>query len=64
MRIKLLAGCFATCSFLLAAAQEKVPVFISGTEGHKSYRIPAIVALPNNTLLASNPLITGLLPPC
>src|SRR5690606_35962131 len=34
-------------------AQEKdVPVFVSGTEGHKSYRIPAIVALSNGDLLA------------
>jgi sialidase-1 len=29
-----------------------VPVFISGTEGHKSYRIPAIVSIPNGDLLA------------
>ena len=34
------------------AQQTKVPVFISGTEGHKSYRIPAIIKLPNNGLLA------------
>ncbi|WP_064196156.1 MULTISPECIES: exo-alpha-sialidase [Emticicia] len=27
-------------------------VFISGTEGHKSYRIPAIISLPNGNLLA------------
>jgi sialidase-1 len=34
-------------------AQEKVvPVFVSGTEGHKSYRIPAIIGLPNGDLLA------------
>jgi sialidase-1 len=30
----------------------KVPVFISGTEGHKSYRIPAIINLPNGDILA------------
>lgn len=29
-----------------------VPVFTSGTEGHKSYRIPAIISLPNGELLA------------
>ncbi|MEI8059016.1 MAG: sialidase family protein [Ferruginibacter sp.] len=29
-----------------------IPVFISGTEGHKSYRIPAIIKLPNKNLLA------------
>jgi sialidase-1 len=34
------------------AQQKKVPVFISGTEGHKSYRIPAIISLPNDDLLA------------
>lgn len=31
---------------------DKIPVFISGTEGHKTYRIPAIVSLPNGSLLA------------
>jgi sialidase-1 len=36
-----------------ANAQHKaVPVFVSGTEGHKSYRIPAIISLPNDNLLA------------
>ena len=29
-----------------------VQVFVSGTEGHKSYRIPAIIGLPDGTLLA------------
>lgn len=43
--------------FLLAfgsvnAQQNMVPVFISGTEGHKSYRIPAIISLANGDLLA------------
>ncbi|WP_346238333.1 sialidase family protein [Niabella insulamsoli] len=33
-------------------AQTNVPVFVSGQEGHKSYRIPAIIALPDGTLLA------------
>ncbi|MBK7635051.1 MAG: exo-alpha-sialidase [Saprospiraceae bacterium] len=31
---------------------KSVPVFTSGTEGHKSYRIPAIISLPNGNLLA------------
>lgn len=36
-----------------ALAQVKdIPVFVSGTEGHKSYRIPAIIGLPNGSLLA------------
>lgn len=34
-------------------AQDKaVPVFVSGNEGHKSYRIPAIIKLPDGSLLA------------
>lgn len=42
------------CSFLttVATAQQSVPVFVSGTEGHQSYRIPAIVGLPGGDLLA------------
>lgn len=45
--------------FLLFFVAEKnysqnktVPVFTSGTEGHKSYRIPAIINLPSGELLA------------
>ncbi len=34
------------------AQTQEVPVFVSGTEGHKSYRIPAIIGLPNGDLLA------------
>lgn len=37
---------------LVTIAQPIVPVFTSGTEGHKSYRIPAIIKLPNGELLA------------
>ena len=36
----------------IKAQQINVPVFISGTEGHKSYRIPAIIQLPQGDLLA------------
>lgn len=32
--------------------KDAVKVFVSGTDGHKSYRIPAIISLPDNTLLA------------
>lgn len=40
-------------SFLNLRAQEKaVPVFVSGTDGYKSFRIPAIIALKNGELLA------------
>ncbi|RYU93637.1 sialidase family protein [Emticicia agri] len=34
------------------AQQSGVPVFVSGTEGHKTYRIPAIIQLPKGDLLA------------
>jgi len=34
------------------AQYKTIPVFVSGTEGHKSYRIPAIISLPNGELLA------------
>ena len=38
---------------ITALAQVKdIPVFVSGTEGHKSYRIPAIIGLPNGDILA------------
>jgi sialidase-1 len=49
---KLIVALFTLCYFTAAFCQEKVPVFISGTEGHKSYRIPAIIGLPNGDLLA------------
>ena len=42
----------ALLGFMIALAQVKdIPVFVSGTEGHKSYRIPAIIGLPNGDLL-------------
>ncbi|MEZ2442274.1 exo-alpha-sialidase [Chitinophaga sp. RCC_12] len=34
------------------AQQKEVPVFISGTDGYKTFRIPAIIALPGGDLLA------------
>lgn len=40
-----------TCSIHLFA-QNNVPVFVSGQEGYKSFRIPAIIAAPNGDLLA------------
>ena len=36
----------------LFAQSRPVPVFVSGTEGYKSYRIPAIIILPHGNLLA------------
>ncbi len=37
---------------VFAIAQQKIPVFVSGTEGYKTFRIPAIIKAPNNDLLA------------
>ena len=39
-------------STALHAKQEPVPVFVSGTEGYSTFRIPAIIMLPNHELLA------------
>ncbi len=49
MRIRLLVLVFLFG--LSAKAQERI-VFESGKEGHAIYRIPAIISLPNNDLLA------------
>lgn len=34
------------------AQQKEVPVFVSGADGYKAFRIPAIISLPNGELLA------------
>ncbi len=55
MNIKQFASSFLIFAGLcinLPAQSTSVPVFTSGTEGHKSYRIPAIVELRNGELLA------------
>jgi len=49
---KLTISLFILSSFITGFCQDKVPVFVSGTEGFKSYRIPAIISLPNGQLLA------------
>ncbi len=49
-KLLLIAGFIVLNAF--AIAQQKIPVFISGTEGYKSFRIPAIIKAPNNDLLA------------
>eukprot|EP01136_Pigoraptor_vietnamica_P024512 Opistho-1_new@77649 len=36
----------------IVSKAQSVPVFTAGTEGHKSYRIPAIIKLPSGDLLA------------
>lgn len=48
-------GLFLMCCWLLnfCSAQEAgIPVFVSGKEGYKSFRIPAIIALQDGELLA------------
>ena len=44
--LTLLAGLYAT------AQSDKIPVFVSGTDGYQSYRIPALIRLPDGELLA------------
>ena len=52
MKKKILSILFVCFCFAAKAQDKSIPVFISGTEGHKSYRIPAIISLPNGDLLA------------
>ncbi|MGZ3924240.1 MAG: sialidase family protein [Flavisolibacter sp.] len=40
------------CCSINVFSQRKVPVFVSGNNGYKSYRIPAIISSPNGDLLA------------
>lgn len=40
------------CGLPGIAQNDAVPVFTSGQEGHRSYRIPAIISLPDGQLLA------------
>jgi sialidase-1 len=49
---KLIVTIISIVLFASAYGQTKVPVFISGQDGHQSYRIPAIVTAPNGNLLA------------
>ena len=47
--------CLVTFFLILsisAGAQTRVPVFVSGEEGHQSYRIPAVIRLTNGDILA------------
>jgi sialidase-1 len=52
MKTFLLIGFALTCSSTAVLSQESVKVFVSGTEGNKAYRIPAIISLPDGSLLA------------
>lgn len=46
-------GCFLLFPIQFLSAQSKpVKVFVSGTEGYKSFRIPAIIKAPNGDILA------------
>jgi sialidase-1 len=47
--IKLILATLLICQI---AVQAQTPVFVSGAEGYKSFRIPAIVRAPNGDLLA------------
>jgi sialidase-1 len=40
------------CLHFVSAQNKATPVFISGTDGYKSFRIPAIISLKNGSLLA------------
>jgi len=48
----LIASLVFFCCSIIVFAQKKVPVFVSGNDGYRSYRIPAIISLPNGDLLA------------
>jgi sialidase-1 len=52
MRQPLFIILLTVLGFSTLTAQQKIPVFTSGTEGHKSYRIPAIIQIPDRTILA------------
>ena len=52
MSFKLLAVILIMGKSIIAFSQTRVPVFVSGEESHKSYRIPSIIRLGNGDLLA------------
>jgi sialidase-1 len=52
MKKKLLFAFVYVMFITFAHAQQDIPVFISGTEGYESYRIPAMITLPDGDLLA------------
>lgn len=51
MKLQLTAWLFVCCGMNLSA-QPETTVFESGTNGYKTFRIPAIIGLPDGTLLA------------
>lgn len=52
MRKFLFFGFISLISHSLFAQEKATPVFVSGEDGYQSYRIPALIALPNGDLLA------------
>ncbi|WP_436484650.1 sialidase family protein [Chitinophaga sp. ARDCPP14] len=49
---KIMTVLLLICLGTAYAQQKEIPVFISGTDGYKTFRIPAIIALPGGDLLA------------
>lgn len=43
---------FLVIATKISFSQKNIPVFVSGQEGYKSFRIPAIIKAPNGNLLA------------
>ena len=52
MKYHFILVCILLTELISCKQESPVQVFVSGTEGHKSYRIPAIIGLPDGTLLA------------
>lgn len=50
--MKILKSILFVCVISTGIVQAQTPVFVSGGEGYKSFRIPAIVGTPNGDLLA------------
>ncbi|HLI93711.1 MAG TPA: sialidase family protein, partial [Puia sp.] len=48
----ILFAVFSAVAFVVSAQRSKIPVFVSGTDGFASFRIPAIIRTPDNRLLA------------
>lgn len=52
MKIVLITLISALSLFTAIAQKAFIPVFVSGQDGYKSFRIPAIISMPNGELLA------------
>lgn len=49
---RLITLCFLIVALPIQAKLDQVPVFVSGTEGYRSFRIPALINAPKGELLA------------